>query len=263
MDSNMKQTLPVHAHDTNNGNVENGVKQAYRKESVDHRSHTSLVFSIKEEIGALAKALLIFEKYRVNLLHIESRPSKQNTGDYDFFVDCVHVTGLTDVITELKNISKSLTVLSRNIDPSLPSADVVPWFPRNIRELDRFANQILSYGAELDSDHPGFIDPVYRARRKEFADIAFSYKYGQPIPNPTYTADEIKTWSTIYRELVKLYPTHACKEFNHIFPLLQDNCGFTENNIPQLQEVSDFLKDCTGFTLRPVAGLLSSRDFLA
>jgi phenylalanine-4-hydroxylase len=26
----------------------------------------------------------------------------------------------------------------------------------------RFANQILTYGAELDSDHPGFTDPVYR-----------------------------------------------------------------------------------------------------
>ena len=52
----------------------------------------------------------------------------------------------------------------------------IPWFPGRIQDLDRFANQILSYGSELDSDHPGFTDPVYRARRKEFADIAFHYK---------------------------------------------------------------------------------------
>ena len=52
----------------------------------------------------------------------------------------------------------------------------VPWFPTRIRDIDQFANRILSYGAELDSDHPGFTDPVYRARRKEFADIAFNYR---------------------------------------------------------------------------------------
>lgn len=52
----------------------------------------------------------------------------------------------------------------------------VPWFPGRIKDLDQFANQILSYGSELDSDHPGFTDAVYRARRKEFADIAFNYK---------------------------------------------------------------------------------------
>lgn len=54
--------------------------------------------------------------------------------------------------------------------------DARPWFPRRMRELDQFANQILSYGAELDADHPGFTDAAYRARRKYFADIAYGYK---------------------------------------------------------------------------------------
>ena len=47
---------------------------------------------------------------------------------------------------------------------------------------------------------------------------------------------------TMFRELTKLFPTHACREFNHIFPLLIDNCGYREDNIPQLQDISDFLK---------------------
>ena len=33
-------------------------------------------------------------------------------------------------------------------------------------------------------------------------------------------------------------------------------CVYSEDNIPQLQDVSDYLKKCTGFTLRPVAGQL-------
>ncbi|KIH58673.1 Biopterin-dependent aromatic amino acid hydroxylase [Ancylostoma duodenale] len=65
---------------------------------------------------------------------------------------------------------------------------------------------------------------------------------GDKIPRIEYTPEEIDTWRTVYNELVALYPTHACKEFNYIFPLLQQNCGFRADNIPQLQDVSDFLK---------------------
>ncbi|KAJ3073061.1 hypothetical protein HDU99_002045, partial [Rhizoclosmatium hyalinum] len=34
-----------------------------------------------------------------------------------------------------------------------------------------------------------------------------------------------------------------------------------ETNIPQIADVSKFVKECTGWTVRPTAGLLSSRDF--
>ena len=30
----------------------------------------------------------------------------------------------------------------------------VPWFPKNISELDRNANKVLEAGGELKSDHP-------------------------------------------------------------------------------------------------------------
>lgn len=59
-----------------------------------------------------------------------------------------------------------------------------------------------------------------------------------------------------------MFPDHACREHQHVFPLLVQNCSYNDKQIPQLEQVSNFLKDCTGFTLRPVMGLLTSRDFL-
>lgn len=239
-----------------NGGSTHSVQQA----SKNAKNDVTILFSMDEQPGSLAKALKILQSYGVNLKHIESRPSKEVIGEYDFLIVADQSQkGFQDSVTDLKTWAKYLKILSG--DAAQPES--MPWFPRKIADLDRFANQVLTYGDELDADHPGFTDPVYRARRKEFADIAHNYRHGQSIPQVEYTEEEIRTWSIIFSQLRKLYPTHACREFNHVFPLLEDNCGFHHDNIPQLQDVSDFLRDCTGFRLRPVAGLLSSRDFLA
>ena len=52
------------------------------------RDRTSLVFSIKDKVGALHAMLTPFEKNKINLTKIESRPSKKRAWDYYFFVDC-------------------------------------------------------------------------------------------------------------------------------------------------------------------------------
>jgi phenylalanine-4-hydroxylase len=92
--------------------------------------------------------------------------------------------------------------------------------------------------------------------------MAKQFRSGEQLARIEYTKEEKDVWRTVYRRLKDLYPTHACKQHNYIFPLLEQNCGYSEDNIPQLQDVSNFLQDCTGFRLRPVTGLLSSRDFL-
>jgi len=51
------------------------------------RDKTSLVFSIKDRVGALHDMLVPFRRHRINLTKIESRPSKRKAWDYYFFVD--------------------------------------------------------------------------------------------------------------------------------------------------------------------------------
>jgi phenylalanine-4-hydroxylase len=46
----------------------------------------------------------------------------------------------------------------------------------------------------------------------------------------------------VFRKLRALHDTHACREYLYVFPLLQQNCGYREDNIPQLEDVSRFLK---------------------
>jgi len=51
------------------------------------RDKTSIVFSIKDRVGALHDMLLSFKSAKINLTKIESRPSKRKAWDYYFFVD--------------------------------------------------------------------------------------------------------------------------------------------------------------------------------
>ena len=59
------------------------------KNDVKETGHdkTSLLFSIKDKVGALYDMLLSFKKFNINLTKIESRPSKKRAWDYYFFVD--------------------------------------------------------------------------------------------------------------------------------------------------------------------------------
>jgi len=138
----------------------------------------------------------------------------------------------------------------------------VAWFPRRYKDLDVVANDVLDAGADLQADHPGFTDPTYRARRAQLAKIALEYRAGEKIPPIDYSNNERATWTEIWNKLTPLINRYACSEHGRMLPLLIENCGYRPDNIPQLDDISSFLKDCTGFTLRPVAGLLSARNFL-
>lgn len=51
------------------------------------KDKTSILFSVKDRVGALHDMLVPFKKHKINLTKIESRPSKRKPWEYYFFVD--------------------------------------------------------------------------------------------------------------------------------------------------------------------------------
>jgi chorismate mutase/prephenate dehydratase len=75
---------------------------------------TSVMFSIKDHVGALHDMLVPFKKYRVNLTKIESRPSRKKVWDYYFFLDLqghYKDTGVKKALDDLEDKCTFLKVL--------------------------------------------------------------------------------------------------------------------------------------------------------
>ena len=102
----------------------------------------------------------------------------------------------------------------------------------------------------LDPDHPGFRDPVYRARRNEIARIALAYRPGDPIPRIAYTEEEHAVWRTVREKLAPVHARHACRAYREA----QDQLALDPRRIPQLADVNPELRRRTGFQMVPVAG---------
>ncbi|MEM1231982.1 MAG: ACT domain-containing protein [Pseudomonadota bacterium] len=214
----------------------------------------SLLLQLRDEPGALLPVLNVFAAHGVNLTQIESRPAQDER--FDFYVNCAGERGQADVeqaIDALGALTDRLMVLDHR---------EVPWFPRHASELDRMAANVLDAGTDLTADHPGFHDRAYRERRAHIDQLAREHRYGDPVPLVSYTAAEQDTWRQVYARLHDLHLRYACREYLHIAEELRRHTGFGGAEIPQARAVSDYLQSVTGFRLRPVAGLLSSRDFL-
>ncbi len=124
----------------------------------------------------------------------------------------------------------------------------------NTEESPQDRNTII----QLDPDHPGFRDHEYRARRNRIAQIALSYRPGQPIPDTPYTAEEEQVWRSIWQVLRPAHQRHACAEYLECLQRLD----LPTDRLPQLREVSEKVEAISGFRLEPVAGLVAPRVFL-
>jgi phenylalanine-4-hydroxylase len=111
---------------------------------------------------------------------------------------------------------------------------------------------------KLDPDHPGFRDETYRRRRNEIARLALAYRLGDPLPEIAYTPTEHCVWRAVWSKLGPLHARRACAGY------LTSAAGLAIDHarIPQLAEVNLRLEPLTGFRLLPVAGLVTSRNFL-
>ena len=203
----------------------------------------------------------IFAHHGVNLSHIKSKPSKflsEEKRYVDFFVDCEAELGtnnLADALDELQEKGISINILR---------TEKSPWFPKNKYDLNDIGREVLSAGEQLTSDHPGFTDVVYRNRREEIVAISNSYNMEDELNIPTieYTEDEKKVWKFVWDLLIPLHKKHACEEVRDNMDHFIKNVGFSGEDIPQMKDISAYLKQETNTIFRPVAGLLSQREFL-
>jgi phenylalanine-4-hydroxylase len=111
---------------------------------------------------------------------------------------------------------------------------------------------------QLDADHPGFHDAVYRRRRNEIARAALGYREG-PVPEIAYTEQEHDVWAEVWRHLDPLHERYACRTYREA----GQRIALSRERIPQLAEVNATIHPLLGFSMVPVAGLVAAKAFLS
>src|SRR5678815_3785461 len=110
---------------------------------------------------------------------------------------------------------------------------------------------------ELNPDHPGFRDPIYRARRNAIAKLALEHREGTPPPDVAYTDVENEVWRSVWEHLTPLHSARAVREWRAAAARLD----LDRNRVPQLAEVNELTRH-PGMEMYPVAGLIAAQQFL-
>ena len=91
------------------------------------RDKTTMIVSIKDEVGALHSMLSSFRDKGVNLTNLQSRPSRRRAWDYLFFIDCeghIEDAPVAAAVGELESKSRHVQVLGSY--PALGRAPAEP-----------------------------------------------------------------------------------------------------------------------------------------
>lgn len=62
--------------------------------------------------------------------------------------------------------------------------------------------------------------------------MAMTYKMRDPIPTLDYLPHEKEVWAFCYRNLIRMFKTNACDEFNWTIDQFQKEIGLCETEIP-------------------------------
>jgi monomeric phenylalanine-4-hydroxylase len=126
-------------------------------------------------------------------------------------------------------------------------------------DLPEFRDMQFEDIKQLDLDHPGANDSVYRTRRDYIASLARKFRETGVITDVDYTEEEQAIWQHVATRLEELHQKHASPSYLRA----KMDLGITTEKIPQLSEMNRRLKETTGFRLAPIEGLVETRGFLS
>jgi phenylalanine-4-hydroxylase len=87
--------------------------------------------------------------------------------------------------------------------------------------------------------------------------VGAAYRPGDPIPDVEYAPEEDALWALVSRELAAKHERYAVAEYLEAAARLD----LPRQRVPQLREVSARLEALSGFRMRPVPGLVPTRQF--
>jgi phenylalanine-4-hydroxylase len=111
---------------------------------------------------------------------------------------------------------------------------------------------------ELEHGHPGLGDAEYVRRRQELFALCRRHRLERlGPPRIAYTPEETRIWREVSPKLDALHRLHA----SVIYLQAKDALGISQDEIPQLRDLSDKLTRATRMHLVPAEGPLPYRTF--
>ena len=123
---------------------------------------------------------------------------------------------------------------------------------------DVYANPPDADALELEPGHPGLGDEDYVARRNNLFVVCRAARLASgPPPLIDYTAEEQRIWREVTPKLDELHVQYA----SDIYLRAKRELGISEDEIPQLRHLSDYLQHASGMHLVPAEGPIPYRTF--